>query len=165
MISLLLLAETNQESVAFFEHIVQIIVPEITGIIELMGIIVIIVGSIKSFYMYGRSILKHVHYPIKLSLGNSLALGLEFKMGAEILKTVTIRTIDEIMILGAIIVLRALLSVLIHYEDAYSAVPPHLPTNWSTSQLLMRVHSCLTFIQQHLQSSFHFLPVSVFTSH
>lgn len=116
MISLLLLAETNQESVAFFEHIVQIIVPEITGIIELMGIIVIIVGSIKSFYMYGRSILKHVHYPIKLSLGNSLALGLEFKMGAEILKTVTIRTIDEIMILGAIIVLRALLSVLIHYE-------------------------------------------------
>ena len=116
MISLLLLAETNQESVAFFEHIVQIIVPEITGIIELMGIIVIIVGSIKSFYMYGRSILKHVHYPIKLSLGNSLALGLEFKMGAEILKTVTIRTIDEIMILGAIIVLRALLSVLIHYK-------------------------------------------------
>ena len=116
MISLLLLAETSQERVAFFEHIVQIIVPEITGIIELMGIIVIIVGSIKSFYMYGRSILKHVHYPIKLSLGNSLALGLEFKMGAEILKTVTIRTIDEIMILGAIIVLRALLSVLIHYE-------------------------------------------------
>lgn len=116
MISLLSLAETSQESVAFFEHIVQIIVPEITGIIELMGIIVIIVGSIKSFYMYGRSILKHVHYPIKLSLGNSLALGLEFKMGAEILKTVTIRTIDEIMILGAIIVLRALLSVLIHYE-------------------------------------------------
>ena len=116
MISLLLLAETSQESVAFFEHIVQIIVPEITGIIELMGIIVIIVGSIKSFYMYGRSILKHVHYPIKLSLGNSLALGLEFKMGAEILKTVTIRTIDEIMILGAIIVIRALLSVLIHYE-------------------------------------------------
>lgn len=116
MISLLLLAETSQESVAFFEYIVQIIVPEITGIIELMGIIVIIVGSIKSFYMYGRSILKHVHYPIKLSLGNSLALGLEFKMGAEILKTVTIRTIDEIMILGAIIVLRALLSVLIHYE-------------------------------------------------
>ena len=116
MISLLLLAETSQESVAFFEHIVQIIVPEITGIIELMGIIVIIVGSIKSFYMYGRSILKHVHYPIKLSLGNSLALGLEFKMGAEILKTVTIRTIDEIMILGAIIVLRALLSVLIKYE-------------------------------------------------
>lgn len=101
---------------AFFENIVRIIVPEIIGIIELMGVIVIIVGSIKAFYMYGRSLLNHFHYPIKLSLGNSLALGLEFKMGAEILKTVMIQEINEIMILGAIIILRALLSVLIHYE-------------------------------------------------
>lgn len=116
MLNLLLLFNTNGEATAFFERIVEFIVPEIIGIIELMGIIVIVVGSIKAFYMYGRSLLKQVHYPIKLSLGNSLALGLEFKMGAEILKTVTIRTIDEIMILGAIIVLRALLSVLIHFE-------------------------------------------------
>lgn len=101
---------------AFFENIVRLVVPEIIGIIELMGIIVIIVGSIKAFYMYGRSLLNHVHYPIKLSLGNSLALGLEFKMGAEILKTVMIQEINEIMILGAIIILRALLSILIHYE-------------------------------------------------
>lgn len=100
----------------FFENIVHLIVPEIIGIIELMGIIVIIVGSIKAFYMYGRSLLNHLHYPIKLSLGNSLALGLEFKMGAEILKTVMIQEINEIMILGAIIILRALLSVLIHFE-------------------------------------------------
>ncbi len=98
------------------ENVVHLIVPEIIGLIEIMGIIVIIVGSIKGFYMYASSLISGKHYPIKLALGNSLALGLEFKMGAEILKTVTIRTIDEIMILGAIIVLRALLSVLIHYE-------------------------------------------------
>ena len=73
-------------------------------------------ASLKAFVMYINSLIKHTHYPVKLSLGNALALGLEFKMGSEILKTVTIRTIDEIMILGAIIVLRALLSILIHYE-------------------------------------------------
>lgn len=104
------------EQTAFFEHIVEIIVPEIIGIIELMGILIIVVGSLKAFYMYGRSFFVHAHYPIKLSLGNSLALGLEFKMGAEILKTVMIRSLDEILILGAIIVLRAILSVLIHFE-------------------------------------------------
>ena len=115
----LLLTETidkTEQVHSFFEGIVHIIVPEIIGIIELMGIFIIVVGSIKAFIMYGNSLIKHVHYPIKLSLGNALALGLEFKMGSEILKTVTIRTIDEIMILGAIIVLRALLSILIHYE-------------------------------------------------
>lgn len=113
---LYLLTAGTTDHIAFFEQIVEAIVPEVIGIIELMGIIVIIVGSIKAFYMYGRSLFRHIHYPIKLSLGNSLALGLEFKMGAEILKTVTIRTLDEITILGAIIVLRALLSILIHYE-------------------------------------------------
>lgn len=114
--NLLILVKTTEETVSFFESIVALIVPEIIGIIELMGIFVIVVGSAKAFFMYINSLIKHTHYPIKLSLGNALALGLEFKMGAEILKTVTIRTINEIMILGAIIVLRALLSILIHYE-------------------------------------------------
>ena len=119
----LLLTETigeasnhTEEITSFFENIVHLIVPEVIGIIELMGIFVIIVGSLKAFFMYGKSLMKHTHYPIKLTLGNSLALGLEFKMGSEILKTVTIRDLNEIMILGAIIILRALLSVLIHYE-------------------------------------------------
>ena len=108
--------EKTEEVHSFFEGIVHLIVPEIIGIIELMGIFIIVVGSLKAFVMYVNSLIKHIHYPVKLSLGNALALGLEFKMGSEILKTVTIREFDEIMILGAIIVLRALLSVLIHYE-------------------------------------------------
>lgn len=116
MMNLFLFLTAAEETMSFSEEIVHVIVPGIIGIIELMGIFVIVVGSLKAFFMYINSLIKHIHYPIKLSLGNALALGLEFKMGAEILKTVTIRTINEIMILGAIIVLRALLSILIHYE-------------------------------------------------
>ena len=37
-------------------------------------------------------------------------------MGAEILKTVLVRSMNEIFILGAIILLRALLSLMIHFE-------------------------------------------------
>ena len=43
-------------------------------------------------------------------------------MGAEILKTVLIRDMNEIWILGSIIVLRALLSFLIHYEMKHQTV-------------------------------------------
>ena len=53
-------------------------------------------------------------------LANGLALSLEFKMAAEILKTVIIRDIEELMVLGAVIVLRALLSFLIHFEMKHS---------------------------------------------
>lgn len=59
---------------------------------------------------------------IKLMLGSALELGLQYKMGAEILKTVLIRDMNEIWILGSIIVLRALLSFLIHYEMKHETV-------------------------------------------
>ncbi|MBR6739231.1 MAG: DUF1622 domain-containing protein, partial [Oscillospiraceae bacterium] len=55
-----------------------------------------------------------------------LASGLEFKMAAEILKTVLVRSLDELVILGAVILLRALLSVLIHVE--MKAEERHLKT-------------------------------------
>ena len=53
---------------------------------------------------------------IKFELANGLALSLEFKMAAEILKTVLVRDLNELVVLGAVIVLRALLSLLIHVE-------------------------------------------------
>ena len=38
------------------------------------------------------------------------------EMAAEILKTVLVRDLNELVVLGAVIVLRALLSLLIHVE-------------------------------------------------
>ena len=37
-------------------------------------------------------------------------------MAAEILKTVLVRDLNELLVLGAVILLRALLSLLIHFE-------------------------------------------------
>ncbi|MGL5541708.1 MAG: DUF1622 domain-containing protein [Erysipelotrichaceae bacterium] len=99
-----------------FHNVLVNIVPEITSIIELIGIMVIAIGSIKAMYRYINAMFTNRHYPIKIELGNALALGLEFKMGAEILKTVVINDWGEIGMLGAIIVLRAFLALIIHYE-------------------------------------------------
>ena len=48
--------------------------------------------------------------------GQRAGSGLEFKMGSEILRTVVVRQWSEIAIVGGIIVLRAALSFLIHWE-------------------------------------------------
>lgn len=98
------------------EHIIETFLPEIVSMLEIIGIIIITMGSLKAFYFYLKSIITDHRFPIKIELANALALGLEFKMGAEILKTVLIRDMSEIFILGAIILLRALLSLLIHFE-------------------------------------------------
>lgn len=52
----------------------------------------------------------------RLLLAKGLAMGLEFKLGGEILRTVLVRDLNEIAIVGSIILLRAALTVLIHWE-------------------------------------------------
>lgn len=52
----------------------------------------------------------------RLRLAKGMALGLEFKLGSEILRTVIVREFREIWLVGAIILLRAALTLLIHWE-------------------------------------------------
>ena len=53
---------------------------------------------------------------VRLKLAKGMALCLEFKLGSEILRTVVVRDLSEIAIVGAIIVLRAALTFLLHWE-------------------------------------------------
>ena len=102
---------------------IEIILPEIIHFLEFIGIVIILIGATQAFLFYlGSFFKKEGERNIKLMLGSSLELGLEDKMGAEILKTVLIRNMNEIWILGSIIVLRALLSFLIHYEMKHQTV-------------------------------------------
>ena len=96
--------------------IIDRFVPELIHILEFMGIFVICVSALRAFIIYIKSLFKPVGYNIRLMLGRSLELGLEYKMGAEILKTVLIRDMSEIWILASIIILRSLLSVLLYFE-------------------------------------------------
>ncbi len=52
----------------------------------------------------------------RLKLAKGMAMGLEFKIGSEILRTVVVRDLSEIAIVGSIILLRAALTFLIHWE-------------------------------------------------
>ena len=98
------------------EHLVEGILEVLIPLCELMGIAVVAVSSLGAFWKYLRSLLTRTPCDVKFQLASGLALSLEFKMAAEILKTVLVRDIGELTVLGAVIVLRALLSFLIHFE-------------------------------------------------
>lgn len=98
------------------EHSVELFLEILIPICELMGIFIVAVSAISAFWQYVKSLVKKSPTNIKFQLANGLALSLEFKMAAEILKTVLIRDTGELVVLGAVIVLRALLSFLIHFE-------------------------------------------------
>jgi len=98
------------------ESVVEFILEILIPVCELMGITIVAISAISSFVRYAINLIKHRKTDVKFQLANGLALSLEFKMAAEILKTVIIRDFAEITVLGAVIILRALLSILIHFE-------------------------------------------------
>ena len=98
------------------EELIGLILPPIISICELMGIFVVSLSALRAFWHYVRGLITHVPQDVKFELANGLATSLEFKMAAEILKTVLVRDLNELIILGAVVLLRALLSLLIHFE-------------------------------------------------
>lgn len=98
------------------EHLISFIVPNIAHILELIGVFIIAYSALKTFGRYAIRFFNFSDETAKIDFSQALAMALEFKLGAEILKTLVIRTIDELIILASIVILRAALTLIIHWE-------------------------------------------------
>ena len=98
------------------EHLFEQYVPILIHIFELMGIFILTIGGFKAFYSYVTSLREKGPYTIKYQFASSLATALEFKLAAEILKTVLIKSLDELLILGSIFILRVLMTFVLEWE-------------------------------------------------
>ena len=78
---------------------------------ELVGMIIIVISGIKGVIRYLRRA-----PDVRLQLAQGMAMGLEFKLGSEILRTVIVRELSEVALVAAIIAVRAALTFLIHWE-------------------------------------------------
>ena len=94
------------------ERLIEQCLPTIISACELMGIFVVAVTALRAFWLYCAGLVSRRPRNIKFYLADGLATSL----AAEILKTVLVRDLNELMVLGAVILLRALLSLLIHIE-------------------------------------------------
>ena len=88
---------------------------------EYIGVGVITFAGIQGIVNYVRR-----EPDTRLILAKGLAMGLEFKLGSEILRTVIVRNLEEIYIVAGIIVLRAVLTILIHWEIVNEQKEEHL---------------------------------------
>lgn len=78
---------------------------------EYIGVLILIVSGIQGLFRQ----LRGCPYT-RLNLARGMSMGLEFKLGSEILRTVVVRDYNEIILVGGIILLRAALTFLIHWE-------------------------------------------------
>ena len=98
------------------EKLINDYLPFFINLLELMGITIVLIGSFEAFYLYILSLFKYYKIPVKSMLANTLATGLDFKLGAEILKTVLIKNIDELWIVAAVSLLRGFIAFVIYWE-------------------------------------------------
>lgn len=78
---------------------------------EFIGVVIIVAAGIRGLVQYVRR-----DPSVRLQLAQGMALGLEFKLGSEILRTVVVRELSEVALVAAIIAVRAALTFLIHWE-------------------------------------------------
>ena len=84
--------------------------------LELIGVVIIVIGSVRALVKLVQCVWRKKPFHVVVDLGKALSLALEFKMGAEIIKTVIIHNLEELSILGVVILIRALLAFIIHWE-------------------------------------------------
>jgi len=94
----------------------------ITGYaIEAAGILVVVMGSCVSSVVFVRTF-RHLpegiaYRTLRRQLGRSIILGLEFLIAGDIIRTVVVAdTLENVAVLGLIIVIRTFLSVTLHLE-------------------------------------------------
>jgi len=93
-------------------HIVLKIIAEISiDLMELIGALILVAAAFKALYdLYKKN------PRVRLEFSNKIALALQFKLAGELIRTLIVHTWSEIGLIGAIMVLRAGVTLLIHWE-------------------------------------------------
>lgn len=109
MLSTVLLEK--ERSKMYLHELLSIVVEYAILLFEYIGVVVLIVTCLKGFISWVKK-----DESTRLNLAKGMAMGLEFKLGSEILRTVVVRDFNEMLVVAGIIVLRAALTLLIHWE-------------------------------------------------
>lgn len=98
------------------EELLEKTIPYITGVLELIGVIIILIAAIRGVVKLFKNKFDFNDDEVAIGFAKAMSLSLEYKLAAEIIKTVLIRTLDEFVILAAVAILRVVITVVLHWE-------------------------------------------------
>ena len=89
-------------------------------IVDVMGVLIVFVGASRAIKRYFDSSLdgdNNAFMLMRQDLGRAILLGLEFLVAGDIIRTVSVSpTLDNVIVLGLIIIIRTLLSFSLELE-------------------------------------------------
>ena len=90
--------------------------PILIHLFELMGILILTLGVFTDFYQYIKKRFFKKDINIKYEFADVMITTLDFKLAAEILKTVTIKSMDELVILASVFIIRIIMTFVLEKE-------------------------------------------------
>jgi uncharacterized membrane protein len=81
-------------------------------ILEAVGVGIIVVTAVRCLIAG----IRHNHI-VPLMLGKGIALALEFMLASEVLRTVVSPAVQDLIVVGATVLLRGAMTILIHWES------------------------------------------------
>ena len=93
------------------EQYVEIIIQWAILLCEFIGVLMIVLTAIRGVIAWIRK-----NERARLIAAEGIAIALTFKMGGEVLRTVIVRDWQELLILGAVVLLRVVMAFIIHFE-------------------------------------------------
>lgn len=90
--------------------------PILIHIFELMGIIILTLGTFTAFINYFKEKISKKDYKVKYKFADVMVTSLDFKLSAEILKTVIIRSKEELVILAVVFIIRIIMTFVLERE-------------------------------------------------
>ena len=90
--------------------------PILIHLFELMGILILTLGVFTAFYHYIQNRFFKKDVNIKYEFADVMITTLDFKLAAEILKTVTIKSMDELVILASVFIIRIIMTFVLEKE-------------------------------------------------
>ncbi|MEW6635813.1 MAG: DUF1622 domain-containing protein [Actinomycetota bacterium] len=101
------------------EELLTVAVGYLRLMVEAIGAAIVGFGALATAFRYLLTLVgvrEYTNSEIRLYLGRYLALGLEFQVGADILSTAIAPTLNDVLLLGAIVVIRTVLNYFLSQE-------------------------------------------------
>ena len=93
------------------EQYFEIIIQWAILLCEFIGVLMIVLTAVRGVIAWIRK-----NERARLIAAEGIAIALTFKMGGEVLRTVIVRDWQELLILGAVVLLRVVMAFIIHFE-------------------------------------------------
>ena len=100
-----------EEALALVQRYFELVIEWAVILCDVIGVVMIVLTAIRGVIAWVRK-----KPNTRLIAAEGIAIALTFKMGGEVLRTAIVREWQELLILGAIVLLRAIMAFIIHFE-------------------------------------------------